>query len=97
MNHEDIKANRFAMRKRLAFLYIFLALLPFLVGTSHTRAQVKAGAEILAFNTEAVASAGVAGVAQAAASLPLRGNIADVPTGMALDPSSWILVGLGMM
>ncbi|MGH7873582.1 MAG: hypothetical protein ACREQO_15340 [Candidatus Binatia bacterium] len=58
---------------------------------------MKAGAEILAFNTEAVASAGVAGVAQAAASLPLRGNIADVPTGMALDPSSWILVGLGMM
>ena len=78
-------------------LYIFLALLPFLVGTSHTRAQVKAGAEILAINTGAVDSGSLAIAAQAAASLPLRGKIIDLQTSIALDPSSWIILGLLIM
>ena len=97
MNRDESKSNRFSTMSRLTVLYIFLALLPFLVGTSHTRAQVKAGAEILAFNTGAVDSGSLAIAAQAAASLPLRGKIIDLHTGIGLDPSSWIILGLLIM
>lgn len=95
--NEEIGQNRVAARSRLTVLYVFLLLFPFIAGTSHSRAQAKVDAQTVAFNTEIVASGSLAGVAQAVGSLPLRANVIDQQTGKSLDPSSWILVGLGMM
>ena len=97
MNSGEVKPNRIAARSGLALLYIFLALFPFLVGTSHSRAQVTEDEQTLAFHSEIVASGGLAGAAQAAASLPLHANGIAQQTGIVFAPSSWILIGLVMM
>lgn len=96
-NKEQLGRNRFTARGRRGLLYIFLALFPLIVGTSHSPAQVEVDERNLAFNTEIVASGSLAGAAQAIGSLPLRANGIDEQTGIGFDPIYWILVGLVMM
>ena len=96
-NNEQRGRNRFMARGRLGLLYIFLALFPLIVGTSHSPAQVKVDEQNLAFNTEIVTSGSLAGAAQAIGSLPLRANGIEQQTGIGFDPIYWILVGLAMM
>ena len=96
-SNEQLGRNRFTARGRLGLLYIFLALLPLIVGTSHSPAQVKVDPQNLALNTEIVAAGSLAGAAQAIGSLPLRANVIGHQIGIGLDPISWILVGLTMI
>jgi hypothetical protein len=100
VSNEQRGRNRFTARGRLGLLYIFLALVPLIVGTSHSPAQVNVDAQDaqnVAFNTEIVASGSLAGAAQAIGSLPLRANVIDQQTGIGFDPISWILVGSAMI
>lgn len=96
-NNKQRGRNRFTPRGRLGLLYIFMALFPLIVGTSHSPAQVRVDEENLAFNTEIVVAGSLAGAAQAIGSLPLRANGIDQQTGIGFDPIYWILVGLAMI